>query len=69
MSGTRTTIEADGVPFFEGEARPIWSQPSAGGGSGSGIQAMRWDPVTRAIQVTYDGTTWVEGIAFEPWDA
>lgn len=70
MSGTRTTIEADGVPFFEGEARSIWpSSTGGGGGSGAGILDLRWDTVTRAIQITRDGTNWVEGIVFYPWDA
>ena len=70
MNGTRTTIEADGIPYFEGEVTPPGlSFGGGGGGSQGAILGIRWDAATHAVQVTYDWTDWVEAIAYLPWDA
>lgn len=69
MSGTRTTIEADGIPFFEGEARSIWTQPSAGGGGGgSGITDLRWSDALGGIEAQVAGE-WLLKVPFEAFGA
>ena len=63
---TSTRQEPDGL-VFEGSVRSR-APASADGGLGSGVQDLRWNPETGAIDALLLGA-WVEKIPFVAFDA